>query len=49
MRTTTGMTSAAGRRRIMVALLALGLALAAGIATTGWDLPGLGPTAAVAG
>jgi hypothetical protein len=33
----------------MVALLALGLALAAGIGTTGWDIPGLGPTEAAAG
>jgi hypothetical protein len=38
-----------GRRRLMVALLALGLALAAGIITAGWDIPGLGPTAAAAG
>ena len=37
-----------GRRRLVVALLALGLALAAGVGTTWWDIPGLGPTAAAA-
>jgi ferric-dicitrate binding protein FerR (iron transport regulator) len=48
MRTTSWITSGAGRRRLMVAVLALGLALAAGIGTTWWDIPGLGPTEAAA-